>query len=190
MIYFENDIIKHKLIQAAIIDIAQNGVQAANIRSICSKADIGKTTFYNRFKDKNDLLININAYLNFKIHVQLFSNWNATDTLEKCWYKVAHSTWSLCIDYRASVIAGKYIREHFHDTDNDMGTDVLSPWTTLLTQEIKKGSIIDMPISYLNTMTVGVVRNLAVDISEGNAPKIDEAKIDTLFNHILSAIKI
>ncbi|CAM4322337.1 TetR/AcrR family transcriptional regulator [Vibrio neonatus] len=189
MTFFKNDFIKQKLIQTAIDEIATHGIQACNVRGICSKSDIGKSTFYNRFSDKDDLLINIREYLNFRIERELFKSWNEEDSFDECWYKIAKSTWDLCIGYKSTVIAGQLIKEYFHEMDNDVGIDELSLWLNRLNQEKAQGNTINMPTEYLNIMTLGVVVNLAVNVSKGNAPKIDDNEVHTLFMTIVNSIK-
>ncbi|WP_036801659.1 TetR/AcrR family transcriptional regulator [Photobacterium marinum] len=189
MKFFKNDFIKHKLVKTAIEEIALQGIQACNVRTICAKADIGKSTFYNRFKDKDELLINIKEYLNFRIESELFKDWKQDDSFDESWIKIAHSTWQLCIGFKSTVIAGQLIKEYFHEMNNDVSMDELQPWLDRLEKEKQQGNTIDMPIEYLNIMTLGVVVNLAVNVSKGNAPTIDEKSVDALFLNILNSIK-
>ncbi|ELR63200.1 hypothetical protein C942_04035 [Photobacterium marinum] len=73
--------------------------------------------------------------------------------------------------------------------NNDVSMDELQPWLDRLEKEKQQGNTIDMPIEYLNIMTLGVVVNLAVNVSKGNAPTIDEKSVDALFLNILNSIK-
>lgn len=187
MSYFNDDRISHEIIRFALKEIETHGVSGMSVRRICLNAKVGKTTFYNKFVDKENLLINLNRYLTFRIKEVLFVDWNSDDSFDKVWFNLASLTWSLCLNFRTTVIAGQYIKEHFHQRDQELDLVELSPWVESLKNE--KENLIELPVAVLNRMTLGVVISIAVDIAKGYSEDISETQRYLLFNRILEQIK-
>ena len=190
MNYFNNDKITHKIISFALLEIEKHGISGMNIRRICLHANVGKTTFYNKFTNKENLLENLNLYLKFRIKEMLFSNWDETASIDESWLKIATSTWALCLNFKSTVIAGQYIKEYFHQKDQEIDLIELSSWFNILKKEKEAGNIIDLPISVLNRMTLGTIISIAVDAAKKDSEDITEKEFNLLISTLLKQIKI
>ncbi|MCY9855444.1 TetR/AcrR family transcriptional regulator [Vibrio mediterranei] len=187
---FGSDIVKRILVRAAINEIALVGIEGTNVRNVCLKANIGRTTFYKKFGGKEELLVAVRFYLNHRIKEELFDNWDDSDTFIDCWLKLAFSAWYLCVNYKNSVVAGEYIREYFHDLSSSVDIKELSPWLNRLAIEQAKGELISIDVKNLNVMTLGVVINLAkMNISQNDdCSIISDDMLKEIFIRIINSI--